>query len=168
MTTIDYEFLYAFTKEILELEKTIRWAGITNKFGTLLNFEHKQGVQMLLTEEENEEYAANTISRQKTRVKFQQKIGNLLYAFGRYQKVNRATVPINESYYLLLTLDVEQKDFNTIIMDKIIPLIEKHKPKFDKYSVGESWRNKAAKIAAPVTMTLPYRKCHVIRRQPLG
>ena len=138
MTTIDYEFLYAFTKEILELEKTIRWVGITNKFGTLLNFEHKQGVQMLLTEEENEEYAANTISRQKTRVKFQPKIGNLLYAFGRYQKVNRATVPINESYYLLLTLDVEQTDFNTIIMDKIIPLIEKHKPKFDKYAVGES------------------------------
>ena len=138
MTTIDYEFLYAFTKEILELEKTIRWVGITNKFGTLLNFEHKQGVQMLLTEEENEDYAANTISRQKTRVKFQPKIGNLLYAFGRYQKVNRATVPINESYYLLLTLDVEQKDFNTIIMDNIIPLIEKHKPKFDKYTVGES------------------------------
>jgi hypothetical protein len=25
-------------------------------------------------------------------------------------------------------------------MDKIIPLIEKHKPKFDKYAVGESWR----------------------------
>ena len=140
MTTIDYEFLYAFTKEILELEKTIRWVGITNKFGTLLNFEHKQGVQMLLTEEENEEYAANTISRQKTRVKFQPKIGNLLYAFGRYQKVNRATVPINESYYLLLTLDVEQKDFNTIIMEKIIPLIDKHKPKFDKYAMGESWR----------------------------
>jgi hypothetical protein len=138
MTTIDYEFLYAFTKEVLELEKTIRWVGITNKFGTLLNFEHKQGVQMLLTEEENEEYAANTISRQKTRVKFQPKIGNLLYAFGRYQKVNRVTVPINESYYLLLTLDVEQKDFNTIIMDKIIPLIEKHKSKFDKYAEGES------------------------------
>lgn len=138
MTTIDYEFLYAFTKEVLELEKMIRWVGITNKFGTLLNFEHKQGVQMLLTDEENEEYAANTISRQKTRVKFQPKIGNLLYAFGRYQKVNRATVPINESYYLLLTLDVEQKDFNTIIMDKIIPLIEKHKSKFDKYAEGES------------------------------
>lgn len=147
MTTIDYEFLYAFTKEVLELEKTIRWVGITNKFGTLLNFEHKQGVQMLLTEEENEEYAANTISRQKTRVKFQPKIGNLLYAFGRYQKVNRATVPINESYYLLLTLDVEQKDFNTIIMDKIIPLIEKHKSKFDKYAEGESWRKQSRKAS---------------------
>ena len=30
---------------------------------------------MLLTEEENEEYAANTIYRQKTRVKFEPKIG---------------------------------------------------------------------------------------------
>ena len=53
MTTIDYEFLYAFTKEILNSEKTIRWVGITNRFGVLVNFEQKQGVQMLLTEEEN-------------------------------------------------------------------------------------------------------------------
>jgi hypothetical protein len=137
MTTIDYEFLYAFSKEILNLEKTIRWVGITNKFGILLNFEQKQGVQMLLTEEENEEYAANTISRQKTRMKFEPKIGNLLYALGRYQKVNRVTIPINESYFLLLTLDVDQKDYNTVIMDKIIPLVEKQKSTFDKYVEGK-------------------------------
>ena len=134
MTTIDYEFLYAFTKEILNIEKTIRWVGITNKFGVLLNVEHKEGVKMLLSEEENEEYAANTIYRQKTRVKFEPKIGSLLYAFGRYEKINRATIPINDSYYLLLTLEVEQRDFNTIIMDKIIPIVEREKPRFDKYS----------------------------------
>ena len=133
MTTIDYEFLYSFTKEVLKLDNAIRWVGITNKFGILLNVEHKEGVKLFLTEEENEEYAANTISRQKTRVKFEPKIGNLLYAFGRYQKLNRATIPINESYYLLLTLDVGQKDFNSIIMDKVIPLVEKEKSRFDKY-----------------------------------
>jgi hypothetical protein len=136
-TSIDYEFLYAFTKEVLNLEKTIRWVGITNKFGVLLNVEHKQGVSMLLTEEENEDYAANTISRQKTRTKFEPKIGKLMYAFGRYEKVNRATVPINESYYLLLTLDVEEKDFNTIIMDKIIPIVQKEKSRFDMYRAEE-------------------------------
>jgi len=130
-TSIDYEFLYAFTKEVLNLEKTIRWVGITNKFGVLLNVEHKQGVSMLLTEEENEDYAAKTISRQKTRVKFEPKIGKLMYAFGRYEKVNRATVPINDSYYLLVTLDVKEKDFNTIIMDKIIPLVRREKSRFD-------------------------------------
>jgi hypothetical protein len=36
-----------------------------------------------------------------------------------------------------LTLDVEQKDFNTIIMDKIIPLIKKQKTRFDKPGEGE-------------------------------
>src|ERR671924_630343 len=137
MTTIDYEFLYAFTKEVLNLEKTIRWVGITNKFGVLLNVEHKQGVSMLLTEEENEDYAASTIYRQKTRMKFEPKIGKLVYAFGRYEKVNRATIPINDSYYLLLTLDVEEKDFNTIIMDKIIPLIQREKSRFDLYRAEE-------------------------------
>ncbi len=65
MTTIDYEFLYAFTKEVLNLENAIRLVGITNKFGILLNVEHKEGVKLLLTEEENEEYAVNAISRQK-------------------------------------------------------------------------------------------------------
>lgn len=137
MTSIDYEFLYAFTKEVLNLEKTIRWVGITNKFGVLLNVEHKQGVNMLLTEEENEDYAANTIFRQKTRLKFEPKIGKLMYAFGRYEKVNRVTVPINNSYYLLLTLDVEEKHFDTIIMDKIIPLVHREKSRFDMYAAEE-------------------------------
>ncbi len=137
MTSIDYEFLYTFTKEVLNTEKTIRWVGITNKFGVLLNVEHKEGVNMLLTEEETEDYAANTIFRQKTRMKFEPKIGKLVYAFGRYEKVNRATIPINDSYYLLLTLDVEEKDFNTIIMDKIIPLVQREKSKFDLYRAEE-------------------------------
>jgi hypothetical protein len=138
MTAIDYEFLYTFTKEVLNLEKTIRWVGITNNFGVLLNAEHKEGVNMLLTEEENEDYAAKTISRQKTRVKFEPKIGKLMYAFGRYEKVNRATVPINDSYYLLLTLDVKEKDFNTIIMDKIIPLVRREKSRFDVVRAEET------------------------------
>ena len=138
MTSIDYEFLYTFTKEVLSLEKSIRWVGITNKFGVLLDVEHKEGVNMLLTEEENEDYAAKTIFRQKTRAKFEPKIGKLVYALGRYEKVNRVTVPINDSYYLLLTLDVEEKNFNTIIMDKIIPLVHREKSRFDMYRAEET------------------------------
>jgi hypothetical protein len=87
-------------------------------------------LQLLLSEEENEEYASNTIARQKTRTKFEPKIGKLIYAFGRYQKLHRATIPINENYYLLITLDVKTKDFDNIIMEKIIPLVEKDRHKF--------------------------------------
>jgi hypothetical protein len=60
-----------------------------------------------------------------------------MYALGRYGKVNRVTVPINDIYYLLLTLDVEEKDFNTIIMDKIIPLVQREKSRFDMYRAEE-------------------------------
>ena len=127
---IDYEFLYAFSKEVLNLDKYIRWVGITNKFGVLLNTEHREGLKPFLTEEENEDYASLTVTRQKTRTKFEPKVGKLIYAAGRYEKLNRATIPINDNYYLLVALDVELKNFEEVIMEKVIPLIENKKNHF--------------------------------------
>ena len=127
---VDYEFLYAFSKEVLMLDKSIRWVGITNKFGVLVNAENREGLIPLLTEEENEDYASLTVTRHKTRTKFEPKMGKLIYAAGRYQKLNRATIPINENYYLLISLEVELKNFDDIIMEKVIPLVEKEKGRF--------------------------------------
>ena len=127
---VDYEFLYAFSKEVLMLDKSIRWVGITNKFGVLVNAEHREGIIPLLTEEENEDYASLTVTRHKTRTKFEPKIGKLIYAAGRYQKLNRATIPINENYYLLIALEVESKNFDDVIMEKVVPLVEKEKSRF--------------------------------------
>jgi hypothetical protein len=128
--SIDYEFLYAFSKDLLKLDKTIRWIGIANNFGVLLNVEYREGLIPLLSEEENEEYASSTIMRHKTRIKFESKMGKMNYALGRYQKLIRATIPINENYYILIALDAEVKDFDSIIMEKIIPLIKKEKHNF--------------------------------------
>lgn len=127
---IDYEFLYAFSKEVLNLDKYIRWVGIANKFGVLLNTEQREGLKPFLTEEENEDYASLTVTRQKTRTKFEPKVGRLIYAAGRYEKLNRATIPINEDYYLLVALDVELKNFEEVIMEKVIPLVENKKNSF--------------------------------------
>ena len=52
---IDYEFLYTFSKDLLNLDRTIRWMGIANNFGVLLNVEHREGLIPVLTEEENED-----------------------------------------------------------------------------------------------------------------
>ncbi|MGC2685450.1 MAG: hypothetical protein WA323_26645 [Candidatus Nitrosopolaris sp.] len=127
---IDYEFLYAFTKEVLKLDKSIRWVGIANKYGILLNVEHREGLQPLMTDEENEEYAHLTVTRHKTRVKFEPVTGPLIYALGKYEKLNRATLHINENYYLLITLDIEERNFDNIITEKVIPLIRKEKVNF--------------------------------------
>lgn len=127
---IPYEFIYSFTKSILLIDDAIRWVGITDKQGTLINERYREGVVLLLNEEENEEYASNAISRQRSRVKFEPKIGKLIYAFGKYENVNRVTIPINENYYLLLTLDSMENKIDEIIMSKIIPLINQTKEKF--------------------------------------
>ena len=90
----------------------------------------RKGVKLLLSEEENEEYAATAIARQKTRGKFEPKIGKMVYSFGRYEILQRATIPINENYYLLMTLDAEEKNFDSIIMEKVVPVITQSRSRF--------------------------------------
>ena len=127
---IPYEFIYSFTSNTLHLDKSIRWVGLTNREGLILNEKYRDDLHLLLTEEENEEYASNAISRQKTRSKFEEKIGKLIYAFGKYEKLNRATIPINGNYFLLLSIDSDEFNFDKIIMDKVLPLINETKEKF--------------------------------------
>jgi hypothetical protein len=122
---IDYELLNSLCEDILAKHGSIRWTGIVNKNGVILTQKNRKGVKLLLSEEENEEYAATAIARQKTRGKFEPKIGRMVYSFGRYELLHRATIPINENYYMLLTLDVEEKNFDSIIMDKVVPVITK-------------------------------------------
>lgn len=127
---IEYELIYAFSKDILNLDPAIRWVGIANTFGVLLNAEHREGLEQLMTDEENEEYAASTVTRHKTRIKFQSKIGDLIYAVGKYQKLIRVTIRINEDYFLLLTLDIDAKDFDSTLVQKVIPLVRGKRDEF--------------------------------------
>lgn len=127
---INYEFLYSFTKEILSIDNSIRWIGIANKFGVLINAEYREQLQPLMSEEENEEYASLTVTRYKTRIKFQPKIGQLIYAFAKYEKLCRATIHINDDYFLLLTLDSKTKNFDEILTEKVIPTVQQRRQLF--------------------------------------
>ena len=127
--TVDYEFIYTFCEELLNLDMSLRWIGVSNKYGVLINVEQRQGLQPLMSEEESEEYAAAAVSRYRTRIKFQTKIGKLNYAVGRYENVTRVTIPISNDYFVLLTVDKEI-NYDDIILKKIIPFIEKNKSKF--------------------------------------
>lgn len=127
---IDYEFLNSFCRGVLAKDRSIRWVAMVNKNGVILTQKAREGVKLLLTEEENEEYAASAIARQRTRGKFEPKIGKMVYAFGRYERLLRVTIPVNENYYMLVTFDIEEKNFDSIIMDKILPLITESRSRF--------------------------------------
>jgi hypothetical protein len=123
-------FFSTFTKNILNSHKSIRWIGITDKDGIIINEKYKEGLKPLLTKKEIHESAINSIIRQRTRTKFEPKIGKLTYAFGRYENISRFIIPINENYYLLVHMDFEENNFDKIIMENIYSLIEKEKEKF--------------------------------------
>ncbi len=126
---VAYEFIYAFTREVLNLDKSIRWVGIANKYGVLLNTEHREGLHPIMSDEENEEYAHLTVTRHKTRVKFEPKTGPLIYALGKYEKLIRVTLHINNDYFLLITLDIEENNFDSIVTEKVIPLVHRERGK---------------------------------------
>ena len=124
------KFFSAFTQSILNIDRSIRWVGITDQDGIIINERYRKGLKLMLTIEENHQWAIRTITRHKTRLQFESKMGKLTYLFRRYSRMSRCLIPINENYYLILTMDFDQYDFDKIITEKIIPLIKQEKEKF--------------------------------------
>ena len=124
------KFLFTFTQNILNSDRSIRRVGITDQNGNIINERDREGLQPFLTIEETHEWAIRTITRHKTRFNLESKMGKLTYLFRRYTRMSRCLIPINENYYLIFTMDFDQYDFDKIIMEKIIPFIKQEKEKF--------------------------------------
>jgi hypothetical protein len=125
MNKDDDVLFFTFVKKLVNLNKSIRWAGIANQLGIIIKETYREGLRPLLTSEDNLEYAANTIARHKERIKYEPKIGKLEYTLVKYEKVNRIMIPLNnDNNYLLFSLDVQEVDYDNIIKENIIPFIE--------------------------------------------
>jgi hypothetical protein len=124
---LNNEFHSVFIENIINCNQSIRWVGITDHDGTIRNERVREGLKLLLTKEEINEFAKNSIIRHKARLKFESKMGKLVYVFRRYENMSRCIIPMNENYYLFFTMDFEESNFDNIIMEKIIPLIQKEK-----------------------------------------
>jgi hypothetical protein len=119
------DFLEALENELLSLDKSIRWIGITNEDGIQISEKYREGLKPFLTKEENEDYASHTMDRHRKRLRFEPKLGELEYALVKYESVNRAIIPINRKCYLLIAIDIEENDVDKIIMEKVIPSTRK-------------------------------------------
>lgn len=115
---MNYEFLYSFTKRVLSSYESISWVGITNRVQCIASYRTRLGSNAFLTDEENEEFSSSSITRHRKITKLEPKIGKVRYAFGRYKNLCRATIPINEDYYLLLMFDSASRDFDDLITAK--------------------------------------------------
>ncbi|MGB8161344.1 MAG: DUF6659 family protein [Nitrososphaeraceae archaeon] len=112
------------SKEILKINSSLRWIAIANSNGTLLNIARRDGLEPLMTRQENQEYTLNAIARHKSRLKFEGKLGRLVYSLGKYEKLVRIVTPINNKYYVLLTVDVEEPHIDSLMREQIIPKLK--------------------------------------------
>jgi hypothetical protein len=124
MSNINNDSFEIVSKEILEISSSLRWIAIADSEGHLLNITRREGLDPLMNREENEEYTLNAIARHKSRIKFEDKLGKLIYSLGKYEKLARIVTPINNKYYILLTMDVEEPHIDSIMTEQIIPKIK--------------------------------------------
>ena len=114
----------SLSKEILKINSSLRWIAIADSNGTLLNIVRRDGLEPLMTRQENQEYTLNAITRHKSRLKFEGKLGRLVYSLGKYEKLVRIVTPINNKYYVLLTVDVEEPHIDSLMREQIIPKLK--------------------------------------------
>ncbi|MGC1263236.1 MAG: DUF6659 family protein [Nitrososphaeraceae archaeon] len=124
MSKSNKDHFESLSKEILKINSSLRWIAIADSNGTLLNIARRDGLEPLMTRQENQEYALNAITRHKSRLKFEDKLGRLVYSLGKYEKLVRIVTPVNNKYYVLLTVDVEEPHIDSLMREQIIPKIK--------------------------------------------
>jgi hypothetical protein len=114
-------------QSIIDLDKMIRFAGITSMRRTIVPAKYRAGLVPLLTQEETIEPVEHSVSRMSTRRLMEAKLGKTNYSITFYEKVKRAIIPIgkNGDFILMVSFDNEA-DHDSIIRNKIMPLVSYH------------------------------------------
>jgi hypothetical protein len=111
-------------QNIIDLDKTIRFAGITNMRETIIYAKYRTGLVPLLKQQETIESVEHSVLRMSTRMLMEAKLGKILYSITFYERVKRAILPIGKDndFVLIVSFDNEA-DHDSIIRNKIMPLI---------------------------------------------
>lgn len=127
------EYFNNFCHEVLAKDPSIRFVGIADRHGHLITTAYRKNLIPLMDKQETERYSVQAVLRAAIRESFEEKIGKVMFSVGMYQKLIRATIPIvvsrQNKFYVLLSFDVDSEP-NSIIVNKILPEIEKNKDYF--------------------------------------
>ncbi len=113
-------------KKILSIDKGIRFAGVTDKSGQMVAYEYRKGLTPLLTRQESEQSAVQSIIRMSTRKTLENKLGNTIYAMAVYEKVKRISIPLKGEGQYLLMISLEKSIKNEdLVVEKVLLLLSK-------------------------------------------
>jgi|SRR5919205_651671 hypothetical protein len=126
----EHQLLHRLCNQILESDNSIRFVGIPNDMGKLIVSKYRNDIVVpMLSEQEIEMLAIESVLRMKTRKDFESKLGKPIYSFTLYEKIKRATITLqnknnNKRYYpiLMVSFDIGA-NHDSIIINKILPII---------------------------------------------
>jgi hypothetical protein len=101
---MDYEKL---CNDVLALDMNVRFVGVSDSTGEVINGGLRKGVNSFLTEDEIKK--SNLISLQRWRLHntLADRIGKARYAMEEYEKVKQITMPLEDEHLLLISTDVD-------------------------------------------------------------
>jgi hypothetical protein len=124
------EYLAGICDQVLHSDDSIRFVGIPNKMGKLVVSRYRNRLVPIITEQEIEILAIESVLRMKTRKDFESKFGRPIYSFTLYERVKRATLNLqdknSEEYPILMVSFDREADHDSIIMNKILPIIREY------------------------------------------
>jgi hypothetical protein len=127
-SSVPYAYAKQICSQVLELDISIRFAGIANNMGTLIAYRLRKGIVPLLDEGELQNSIMKTVLRMKTREDYESKLGDVIYTFTLYKRVKRASIPLEHPDLAVLTMSFDMAaDQDSIIMDKILPVLKQGK-----------------------------------------
>jgi hypothetical protein len=77
-----------------------------------------------MTEANSQRQALQSAIRHFNRPSWEQNLGHVHYTATRYEKVIGATIPVSTDYLMLVAFDHGADNFDKIIMQRIIPLVD--------------------------------------------
>jgi len=127
-SSVPYAYAKQICNQVLELDISIRFAGIANNMGTLIAYKLRKGLVPLLDEGEIQNSIMKSVLRMKTREDYESKLGDVIYTFALYKRVKRASIPLDHADFAVLTMSFDMAaDQDSIIMDKILPVLKQGK-----------------------------------------
>ena len=105
-------------KRILEVDKSIRYAGICTSDGTLVASEYKKEITPLINGTELEFAVKLSAIRAMERNVLSDKLGRPMYSIASYENVKRATISLDKGMFLLVSFERNTDD--ALIINKVM------------------------------------------------
>jgi hypothetical protein len=93
--------------DVLDLDSKVRFVGVCDNTGVIINGGLKDGVKSFLTDEEIKKANLITLERWRLHNTFADRIGKARYAMEEYEKVKQITVPLQDEHLLLISTEVD-------------------------------------------------------------